>query len=386
MQALGDPPRDGIARLAVGAQQPIRQGVVGPQPQHAQRVVAVLDRWDAKVDGGLDRVEAQVQVQLLLAGEDHRVGQIGAEHDRCAHVVLLAELAGRRGRSRTAVDAQLKARAAEERLERGLAERLTVGEGVIDLQLGLLAVFAEAVEVGDAERLDRAGVDEGAVVDGGEQRYRLAADLGDQGQRARVVGRGLQHRVHGDPGHLLRQQQVAFQRRRIDRPLLGQMVQEAQHLDAGRADVAVELDAGDASLGDNEAQLAGGHIEVDRYGGQHVAVSPVVPQDRQARGVDLGQRGGRADQPRGQHRDLGLRIGGDALDRHRGDTHRPVGHLGSWCRQRQRRAAGRDGRWRLGQDTRDRRALRHRRGGGLRAGRGGHGGGREQRRGADQPQ
>ena len=51
-------------------------------------------------------------------------------------------------------------------------------------ELGLFAELGEAVEVEQAERLDRPGLGEGAVVDGGEAGDRLAADLGDQVQRA----------------------------------------------------------------------------------------------------------------------------------------------------------------------------------------------------------
>ena len=70
------------------------------------------------------------------------------------------------------------------------------------------------------------------------------------------VGGRLQHGAQADARHVLCQQQVALQRDRIDRLLLGEPVEEAQHLVAGRADVAVELDAGDAALGDDEAQPA----------------------------------------------------------------------------------------------------------------------------------
>ena len=107
---------------------------------------------------------------------------------------------------------------------------------------------------------------------------------------------------------------------------LGEPVEEAQHLGARRADVAVELDAGDAALGDDEAQPAVG-VEVGRDGGEHVAVGAVALQDRLARRVDLRQRHRGPDQAGGQLRDLRLRIGGDALDLDAGDPHRPVRHL-----------------------------------------------------------
>ena len=186
----------------------------------------------------------------------------------------------------------------------------------------------------------------------------LPADLGDQIQRTRRIGGRLQHGAQADAWHVLRQQQIALQRDRIDRLLLGEPVEEAQHLGAGRADVAIELDAGDAALGDDEAQSSV-VVEIGRNGGEHIAVGAVALQDRLARGVDLRQRHRRSDQARGKLRNLRLRIGGDAFDSDTRDPHRPVRHLGTRRGWRRHDRAGRYGRRCGRQHARDRRTLRH---------------------------
>ena len=287
-------------------------------------------------------------------------------------VVLLRQAvgaaAGRDRRALPGIHPHLQAGAADERLLGDLAEVLRVGEGVVERELGLLADLGEAVEVEHAERLDRAGLHEGAVVDADQAGHGLAGHLGDQVERAGIVRRGLQDGAQGDAGHVLGEQQVALEGGGVDRAFdLGEAVEEAQHLHAGRADVAVQLDAGDAAFGDDEAQLAG-DVEVGGDRAEHVAGGAVVLQDRLAGGVDPGQRHGGADEALGVAGDVGGREGSDAVHRYVGDAHRAVGHLAAGRRQGGQRGAGGGGRRRRRQGARDRRAGRHQVGVELRVG------------------
>ena len=209
-------------------------------------------------------------------------------------------------------------------------------------KLGLFAELCEAVGIDHAEKLDRSGLVEGPIVQRGETADLLAAYLGNQVQRAGRIGRGFQHGAQADTGHVLRQQQIAFQRDRIDRLLLGEAVEKAQHLGAGRADVAVQLDARYAALGDHEAQPAVG-IQVGRDGGEHVAVGAIALQNRLSRRIDLWQRHRRSDQASGKLGDLRLRIRRDALDLDAADAYRTVRNFRAWRRRRWDDRSGRDG-------------------------------------------
>ncbi len=71
---------------------------------------------------------------------------------------------------------------------------------------------------------------------------------------------------------------VALERHGIDRRLFGEPTHEAQYLRAGRADVAGEFDAGDAALGHDEIEHAGG-VDTGRHRRQHIAVGTVAAQD-----------------------------------------------------------------------------------------------------------
>ena len=333
-----------VDRRTIGAEPEVRQRVVRAEAHDAQRVVARLRARGAlrrDRDVGVERVEQQVDVQRLLPRADHRIAQRRAEHRGGAVIALLPQAAGRNRGAVAAIDPPLQAGGADEHLGGGLAEILRCW-GRRDSRRPrssrrtrekLLKSSRPRNSIGPVWLKARL-----STVARPEIFWRLtwAIRLSAPG----VIGGRLQHGAQADARHVLRQQQVALQRDRIDRLLLGEPVEEAQHLGAGRADVAVQLDAGDAALGDDEAQPAV-VVEIGRDRGEHVAVGAVALQDRLARGIDLRQRHRGPDQAGGKLRDLRLGIGGDALDLDAGDPHRLVGHLAAGRRWRRDDRAGR---------------------------------------------
>ena len=325
VQSAGQAEAGAVHPEALAAQQQVLDGVVGAAAQDAQAVVAGPRRRAVRPgvggDVALDGVQRADGDQGLLAAADDGVAGLHAEHPGDPVIPQGAQEARGVGAAGPAIQPHPHAGAADEDLGRGLAEGLRVVEAVQDADLGPLAELGEAVEPGDRQELLRPGALERPVVRRQQAVVRLAADLGDQGDGGRVGGGGAQHRAHGDAGHVVGEQQVAFEGGDADRPLLGDAAQEAEHLDAGRADVAVELHVGDVALDDADAQVAAG-VHGGGDGGEQVAGGPVAGQQVLAGLLDAGQRHGGSGQARGDGGEVGGREYAGAGDGRAADRHR----------------------------------------------------------------
>ncbi len=269
-----------------------------------------------------------------------------------------------------AVEFGLQPGAAEIEFGKALSEYLGVVEGAVQRKLGPLAILGERVEIQHRQALFRAGLRKGTVIRGDQSREPLAGDLRHQRQCARLLGRRRQGGAERDAWHVGGQQQPALQRGGVDWPLFGQVVEKAQHLRAGGADIPLQLDVGDPALDDDEAQRPARDDDVDDS--VDIPVMAIEIDDAGTRGLDAALRDRRAGQPGGEFGDLLGRVGGDALDRNGGDVvqdPRPFrrARYGRGRRQAGGNAGGRaghhlrDGRGQARQgDLRDRGRAKHR--------------------------
>ncbi len=209
----------------------------------------------AGVCRAVEHVELGDRPEIGRARADDRIGRDDAGERRFAIVADLRQLAGGQGVSHAGIDAHAQAGTADEGLDAGLGEPLRRLLRAEQRELGPLAELGQRIQPADEQRLPRAGQLVGAVVGVEIPADHRARDLRHQPQRARFALDRLQHAAHPHAGHIRGEQQGAFHRGGRDRPFLLHPFEEAQHLRAGRADIAVEADLGDIALGDREARL-----------------------------------------------------------------------------------------------------------------------------------
>jgi hypothetical protein len=134
------------------------------------------------------------------------------------------------------------------------------------------------------------------------------------------------------------------------------MVEEAQDLRAGWADIALELHFRDPAFDHGEPQHST-LVHRRRHGGERVAVASIQVEQGRPCGFDPGHGDSGADQAGGDRRSLRPSKCGRAVDPHA--SHGDVAPLDRRRRRERHPGAGSDGRGQRGKHARDRRALRH---------------------------
>jgi hypothetical protein len=154
-------------------------------------------------------------------------------------LALVADLRQERARpadARAGIEPHPQPGAADESLAGNLAEALLPILGLEDRRLDSLAERGEGVGADGEQPLQRSGQRVAAIVEEGIPAEGAARDLRHQLEFARLaLHQRTDDAAHGHPRHVAGQQQRALELRRGHRPAADEVLQEPQHLRAGRA-------------------------------------------------------------------------------------------------------------------------------------------------------